>query len=82
MTPEQQVKAWVEGNPKCPNDNGECCPDFSCCQPHLLSPEPERIAFAEGDSDLRNKMLPGFLGRAFATLGKKVHIAGEGGDEH
>jgi len=54
---EYQLSEWVAGrpwhNPFTPDgkyglrpQDGECCPDFSCCDPELLSPEHERKEFA------------------------------------
>ncbi len=47
LTPAAQLKLWVAGKPKCPNSNGECCPDFSCCYPKLLIPLAKRKAYVE-----------------------------------
>lgn len=74
---ERQLKAWVEGDPEHNDVDSECCPDFSCCRPDLLAPEHERRAFATADENVRMQMLGGFLGRAFASHGKKVHVAGQ-----
>lgn len=78
MTPEEQLNKWIEGEPLCPNDRGECCPDFSCCQPELLVDRRVRQAFAEANDELRMSMLGMFLGEALGTMhpGKKVHILG------
>lgn len=29
----------------CPQSGGECCPDFSCCEPHLAEPLEQRRAY-------------------------------------
>lgn len=78
MTSDEQIIEWVKGNSLCPNDSGECCPDFSCCQPELLADEVTRIAFSNGTKETRNSLLGGFLGFAMekAAKGKKVYIAG------
>lgn len=81
MTSEEQLSQWIEGKPACPNDGGECCPDFSCCEPEFLTPKDEREAFNRADDEARHSMLMTFLGRALSKhLGKKkrsrIHIAG------
>lgn len=76
MNTDEQLTLWVDGKSFCPNDDGECCPDFSCCRPELLAPEDERTLFAKANDEIRHGMLMGFLGRALAGFGKKVHIAG------
>lgn len=39
---------------------GECCPDFSCCNPNINTPIEERILFRDRP-ELRDKMLTGYL---------------------
>lgn len=66
-----QLAEWVEGRPwhnplsPCGDRSGECCPDFSCCMPQCLSPEPARHRFAEavaaGDDMTQHAMLGMFL---------------------
>lgn len=52
-----QLMEWVEGrpwhNPFTPDgrygekpEDGECCPDFSCCVPDVLQPREKREEFA------------------------------------
>lgn len=69
---------WVEGKSIHNKERKECCPDFSCCQPHLLAPEQERKAFLEahrkGDEGTKMSMLYEFLGRAFSS--DKTYVAG------
>ena len=77
MTCDEQLTEWVKGNPIHNDERGECCPDFSCCQPHLLASERERIVFRDADETTRNSMLMMFLGAACASMGKSVHIAGD-----
>lgn len=78
MKPEKQLELWVKGESVHNDERGECCPDFSCCKPHLLAPEHERKAFLEADQkgDTRTTMIMEFefLGRAFAS--PKVYVAG------
>lgn len=64
---DQQIQYWVEG--KCfhcdPSGHGpQCCPDFSCCKPHLLQPVEVRKAFQNADQQGRHKFLMAFLGGA------------------
>lgn len=33
----KQAEAWLAGNPYHNFIDGECCPDFSCCQPDLFT---------------------------------------------
>jgi hypothetical protein len=71
---EYQLQEWLAGrpwhNPFDPDDTrhdgdtgrGECCPDFSCCAPHMMASEEARRAFAISSCDARMGMLFGFLG--------------------
>lgn len=61
LTPDEQLRRWVDGKSECPNTDGECCPDFSCCMPHLLAPEPARRAFAASPPEQREQWLGAFL---------------------
>ena len=90
ITSDEQLAWWVAGK-LVHNEGGECCPDFSCCQPDLLASVKERKAFQRAhqnaDEETRMAMLGTFLRRAMekaAPLKKvKVHIAGEQtGTEH
>jgi len=78
MKHEEQLKLWVKGKPIHNDKWDECCPDFSCCQPHLLAPEHERKTFLEahrkGDDKTKVSMLLEFLGRAFSS--SNVYVAG------
>lgn len=78
MNCEKQLELWVKGKSIHNNERDECCPDFSCCQPHLLAPEHERKAFSEvcrkNDGKTKTSMLIEFLGRAFSS--QKVYVAG------
>ena len=75
VTPEKQLKAWVEGVPLCPNSVGNCCPDFSCCQPSLMWPLEKRRAFRDSTESQRARMLQGSL-RDGAALAKRIEAAG------
>ena len=59
MSPDQQLAAWVDGRPICPNTNGECCPDFSCCMSRLIWPPEKREVFAKANQETREKMMIG-----------------------
>lgn len=73
-----QLENWVAGKPEHNDIDGECCPDFSCCAPQLLSPIEQRQAFLRAsqadDQKTMSAFLGGFLGRAFAG----VHVVGDG----
>lgn len=79
MNSGEQLRLWVGGKSIHNKKRDECCPDFSCCQPHLLVPEHERKAFAEAhrkeDEKTKSSMLFEFLGRAFSS--PKVYVAGD-----
>lgn len=70
MTPDQQLQKWVEGDPQCPNDQGECCPDFSCCIPSRGWSQEDRLAFQRAsqaqDHRTMGEMCMGALGAAIA----------------
>ncbi len=61
MTPDEQIALWVAGDSRCPNDQNECCPDFSCCNPKLLMPLAERQRFQQATQAEREPMLMGAL---------------------
>lgn len=47
MTPccLDQTEAWARGECRHNSVDGECCPDFACCHPHLFTNDrAERIA--------------------------------------
>lgn len=71
---DEQTRRWVAGESVCPNDRGECCPDFSCCRPHLKWPEDKRRRFADADRGTQEKMLMGALGALVADAGQKAHV--------
>lgn len=73
MSPNEQLIAWVAGEPIHNVARDECCPDFSCCRPELLWPEEQRQLFADRP-ELRDDMLMMALGAALS--GAQVHIAG------
>jgi hypothetical protein len=78
ITPEQQLEAWASGDSVCPSTKGECCPDFSCCQPKLAWAPERRASFVAADQGMREKMLMGSLGSAISLAldgkSKKVYV--------
>ena len=81
---DSQLQAWLRGEPYHNRERDECCPDFSCCQPHLLASIEVRRAFVLADESARFAMLGNFLSAAIADCGnrERVHIVGEGRNEH
>ena len=81
MSPDEQLKLWVNGtsvhNGKTRSE-GECCPDFSCCQPELLWPIEKRIEYQTANGEAREKMCIGSLcGLMDFNEIRKVHIIGK-----
>lgn len=72
MKPEEQLDLWVSGKPVHNAERDECCPDFSCCRPHLLASEEERIAFKNATEGQRVGILAKFLGRLLEDAGHEV----------
>lgn len=67
------LEQWVKGNPVHDHQGGECCPDFSCCKPHLLATEEERKEFVLATPARRASMLMIFLDRMLSDeFGKKI----------
>lgn len=85
MTCDEQLEAWLEGRSLHNEERGECCPDFSCCQPTLLADEATRRAFVRGDERVRNELLGMFLGKciqlAFGEKAGSVHVIADSGME-
>ena len=83
MDNKQQLDEWIKGN-SAHTDNGDCCPDFSCCNPKLMANEEERKIFAEADESKQMKMLFGYLGKMLAVEmpEKKVYLAGDEANLH
>ncbi len=77
-----QTLEWVKGNPIHNKIDDECCPDFSCCSPHLLAPSEVRQTFynavLKDDFKTRDRLLMEFLSKMISAdcSEKKVHIAG------
>jgi len=79
VTPDDQLRRWADGDPVCPNTAGECCPDFSCCRPHLLWPEEKRRRFVAADPKTRNGMLAGALASLVDDAGVKARVISDQG---
>ncbi len=73
MTSEQQLELWVKGDPRCPNDQGECCPDFSCCRRELLLPLAERERFV-AEPSRREEMMMGALAKSLSLEGQVATV--------
>lgn len=61
-------------------EGGECCPDFSCCNPKLLWPEEVRRTFVEGDAQVRHQLSMMALQQMAIDLGCEVRIGGDGSE--
>jgi len=63
-----QLALWVEGQSVHDDEHEQCCPDFSCCKPHLQAPKDERWAFLVAhmteDYETCDRLTIGFLERA------------------
>ena len=72
-----QLEGWLAGEPEHNHRFDECCPDFSCCRPALLSPLELRKAFHSATGETRESMLWDFLGAMVGDEGiDGVHLAG------
>lgn len=78
LTVQEQLDQWVDGASIHRNVShligGECCPDFSCCKPHLLAPRAIRVAFRSADQKTRTQFLSHFLVALIEKLPVKVVI--------
>ena len=83
MTYKEQLDLWVAGQSVHRDETNECCPDFSCCNKDVSTPqeikELFRTAYLQGNDILVEKMLMRFLSNAIQTLHphKEVRIAGD-----
>jgi len=83
---DHQLSEWVKGRPwhnpfNCDDtrhdgdtSEGECCPDFSCCEPSMLAPEEARKAFAKSGNETRMGMLGMFLSGMVADATENTKI--------
>lgn len=87
---EYQLSEWVQGRPwHNPFDHdstrhdgdksrGECCPDFSCCEPNMMASKEARKAFAEAKDEDRMRLLFGFLAGLTSQIGdEEIYVAGD-----
>ena len=78
MKRTEQLNLWVAGKPVHNDEKGECCPDFSCCNKEVSTPQEVkelfRHAYLAGNEVLVNRLLMEFLSNALS--GKNVYIAG------
>lgn len=86
MPVDEQLRRWVAGDPVhngATRTAGECCPDFSCCNPSLLAPSEEREAYVAAGEAERMRMLMMFLGRGCSAAApeKRVHVTGPAREE-
>lgn len=58
-------------------EDGECCPDFSCCNPDLQWPKELRQKFKEADEAVRESMLIMSLSQVMASQGESINIGGD-----
>ena len=77
----EQLNLWVDGISTHDDEHGQCCPDFSCCNKDVDTPEGVkhlfRDAYLRNNEETINRLLIGFLGIALKSLpGKEVYIAG------
>jgi hypothetical protein len=78
--PEYQVDLWVNGLSLHNGDRDECCPDFSCCHPDLLSDRDTRNAYKAANWKDRKEMRWIFLSKLILKIyGKQVEscLAGD-----
>ena len=77
LSSDEQLALWVAGEAvhRGVRPDGECCPDFSCCNPKMFTEKSEREAFRDATEDIRHSMLMTFLGRALS--GHEVYLAGD-----
>ena len=78
QTLSEQLERWLDGDYT--HANGQCCPDFGCCNPDARADRKTREAFVAGNEGVRHGFLMLFLGNAIAARSpeKRVYIAGEG----
>lgn len=74
MTHQEQLDQWVAGKSVHNPTRNECCPDFSCCQPHLKADAPTRRKFRDANQETRNHMLAEFLGALVADRAPRKRI--------
>jgi hypothetical protein len=82
MTPKEQAEKWLKGESVHNSERDECCPDFSCCRPDIVTPTDEKGRFCkamdEKDEETINQMLMIFLARSLPG----AHVCGDVPGEH
>lgn len=79
MTHDEQLERWLAGDPVHDEENGECCPDLSCCRGDIAPLQVRQrfvAAYRDGDTETVYAMLGFFLSAALADFGESIHIAG------
>jgi len=68
---DEQLRRWVAGE-SLHDEDGRCCPDYSCCYLHLLVPREERqfylTAYREEKQKELNRMEYRYLARKLACM--------------
>ncbi len=84
MTPDEQIALWVKGESVHNDEAGECCPDFSCCNPKMQdTPQRDKERFQkakqEGDEKMVGRLLYSWLGLAISRSDSPVkgYLAGD-----
>ena len=74
----EQLNLWVDGKSTHNEELGECCPDFSCCNKEVNTPQEVkeifRTAYLKNDQSLIYRLLMEFLSNALQ--GENVYIVG------
>lgn len=80
----QQLELWAGGNSQHNHVDDECCPDFSCCNKKMHTPDEERKKYLQMYRENADSVTPfhaKVLGEAMAKSGHQaVIIGGEGTD--
>jgi hypothetical protein len=81
-----QLIKWVNGKPTHNVVEDECCPDFSCCQSHLLLAQVKRLeylkAFIEGDRKTMDQICFNSLGSLLTDQKAEVYLTGNPNSDH
>ena len=76
-----QTNYWLNGKSIHNHIDDECCPDFSCCKPHLLADKKTRKKFVSANDTERENMLWNFLGELLVLDKKKKVFVSNGKNE-
>lgn len=78
LSVRRQLEAWVQGESIHNEKLDECCPDFSCCNKNVKTPQEVKDlffhAYHNDKKDLMNRLLMEFLANVLS--GENVYIAG------